>query len=197
MNIDAAKSFALEYLINFVGPEFHYHNLSHTMDVFQSVSMLAIAERINQKNMILLQTAALYHDLGIHTNYYKHEEESIKIIKSNLPDFEFTSSEIKIISKLVADTNIPSNPHSKMGELLCDADLDYLGREDFLEISARLRKEWEELGGKAFSDKEWYLFQLDFLENHRYYSATAKKTRNEGKLLNIEKVSEILISLES
>jgi predicted metal-dependent HD superfamily phosphohydrolase len=197
MNIDAARSFALEYLTNSVGPEFHYHNLSHTMDVFQSVSMLAIAEKIDQKNMVLLQTAALFHDLGIHTNYYNHEEESIKIIKSNLPDFEFTPSEIKIICKLVADTNIPSNPKTKMGELLCDADLDYLGREDYMEISARLRKEREEWGGIYSTDKEWYLFQLDFLDNHRYFSFTAKKTRNEGKMLNIEKVSEILISLEN
>jgi predicted metal-dependent HD superfamily phosphohydrolase len=197
MNIDAAKSFAIEYLINYVGPEFHYHNLSHTMDVFQSVSMLAIAEKINQKDMVLLQTAALYHDLGIHTNYYKHEEESIKIIKANLPDFEFTQPEIRVICKLVADTNIPSNPKTKMGELLCDADLDYLGRDDYFEISARLRKEREEWVGKYSTDKEWYLFQLDFLDNHRYYSLTAKKTRNDGKLLNIEKVSEILISLEN
>ncbi|MEI6851623.1 MAG: HD domain-containing protein [Bacteroidota bacterium] len=196
MNIDAAKSFALDYLLNFVGPEFHYHNLNHTMDVFQSVSMLAIAEKINQKDMVLLQTAALYHDLGIHTNYYNHEEESIKIIQANLPDFEFTSSEIKTICKLVADTNVPSNPKTKMGELLCDADLDYLGRGDYFEISARLRREWEEWGFKRSFDKDWYLFQLDFLENHHYYSETAKKTRNEGKMLNIEKVSEILISLE-
>jgi predicted metal-dependent HD superfamily phosphohydrolase len=196
MNIDAAKSYALDYLINYVGPEFHYHNLAHTMDVFQSASMLAIAEKINPKDMVLLQTAALYHDLGIHTNYYKHEDESIKIIHENLPNFEFTSSEIKIICKLVADTNISGIPKTKMGELLCDADLDYLGREDYLEISSRLRKEWEEWGYKRSFDKEWYLFQLDFLENHRYYSDTAKKTRNEGKLLNMEKVSEILISLE-
>jgi uncharacterized protein len=197
MNIDAAKSFALDYLINFVGPEFHYHNLAHTLDVFQAVSMLAIAENINQKDMVLLQTAALYHDLGIHTKYYDQEEESIRIIQEHLPDFEFTSSEIKIICNLVADTNLPSKPRSKMSELLCDADLDYLGREDFFEISANLRKEWEEWGFKRSFDKEWYLFQLDFMENHHYYSATAIRTRNEGKQNNIEKLSEILISLES
>ena len=72
MNIDAAKSFALDFLINFVGPEFPYHNLSHTMDVFQSASILALNENINQKDMVLLQTAAMYYDLGIHTNYYKN-----------------------------------------------------------------------------------------------------------------------------
>jgi predicted metal-dependent HD superfamily phosphohydrolase len=197
MNIDAAKSFALDYLLNFVGPEFHYHNMAHTMDVFQSVSLLAIAEKINQKDMVLLQTAALYHDLGIHTNYYNHEEESIKIIQANLPNFDFTSSEIKIIGKLISDTNLPSNPKSKMGELLCDADLDYLGRDDYFEISDRLRKEWEEYGFKRSFDKDWYLLQLDFLEKHHYYSATAIRTRNEGKQINIDKVSEILISLEN
>jgi predicted metal-dependent HD superfamily phosphohydrolase len=197
MNIDAAKSFALDYLINFVGPEFHYHNLAHTLDVFQSVSILAIAEKVNEKDLVLLQTAALYHDLGIHKNYYSHEQESIKIIQNELANFDFTNSEIKTICKLIDDTNFPNPPKSRMGELLCDADLDYLGRDDYFEISARLRTEWEECGIKRSFDQDWYLGQLDFLEQHHYYSATAKKTRDEGKKINIEKVSEILIGLES
>lgn len=196
MNIDAAKSYALDYLMKIVEPKYAYHNLSHTLDVFQSVSIVAIEENINENDLVLLQTAALYHDLGIFTNYSKHEAESIKIIDEVLPGFDFTSSDIKIIAKLITDTNIKCKPKSKMGEMLCDADLDYLGREDYFEISDRLRKEWEACGFKKSTDKDWYLFQLFFLENHHYYSDTAKRTREKVKLSNMNKVSEILTQLE-
>ena len=32
-------------------------------------------------------------------------------------------------------TKIPQTPLTKLEEIICDADLDYLGREDFFEIS--------------------------------------------------------------
>jgi uncharacterized protein len=195
MNIDAAKSFALDYLTNFIGPKFHYHNMAHALDVFQSVSILAMAENIKENDLVLLQTAALYHDLGIHIDYFKHEAESNKIVRKALPDFGFSSSEINRICALISDTCLPCPPHSKMGELLCDADLDYLGRDDYFEIADRLRKEWEECDIKCSTEQEWYVSQLDFLENHHYNTDSAKKTRNEGKQKNIDRVTEILINL--
>jgi predicted metal-dependent HD superfamily phosphohydrolase len=195
MNLDAAKSYALDFLINHIGPEFHYHNLNHTLDVFQAVSILAINEKVSEKNLILLQTAALYHDLGIYINYDSHEEESIKIIENILPGLNFSHSDISIISKLISGTNIYAVPYSKMGELLCDADLDYLGRNDYLTISNGLRKEWKTMGIKRVSDKEWYQFQIKFLENHHYFSSTANLTRNKGKINNLKKVAGLLESL--
>lgn len=195
MNIDAAKSFALDYLMNFVGPEFQYHNLARTLDVFQTVSILAINEKINPDQLALLQTAALYHNLGIYKNYFAPETESVKIIKETLPGFNFKPSEVKSICKLISETNSAYPPTSKLAELLCDAITDYMGRDDYMEISGNLRKELEDCGIKRSYDQEWYLNQLDYLEKHRYYTPTAINTRQDGKLNNIDKVSEVLINL--
>jgi exopolyphosphatase/pppGpp-phosphohydrolase len=195
MNLDAARSYALDYLKNSTDPAYHYHNMSHTLDVFHSVSILAISEKISRKNQNLLQTAALFHDLGIYKKYDRHEEESIQIMQNALPGFDYRRSEIKTICKLISDTNILGSPKTEMGKLLRDADLDYLGREDYFKISEQLRKEWEELGIKKANDKEWYEFQIKFLEDHSYYSKTARITRNEGKINNLKKVSKLLVNL--
>ena len=64
---------------------------------------------------------------------------------------------------------------------MCDADHDYLGRPDYNQISLKLRKELEEFG-QTFIDKEWYLFQLRFLESiHEFHTDTAKNLRQNGK----------------
>lgn len=194
MNLDAAKSFALDYLIKNIGPEFHYHNMSHTMDVFQSVGILAINENVKPNDLLLLQTAALYHDLGIHKDYFHHEDIAVKLVEEVLPAFDFDREQIKAISKLILDTRYKCVPNSKLGELIGDADLDYLGREDFLEISGRLRKEWEVYEIKHVTDKEWYLYQIDFLNKHEYYTASAKTSRDNGKQKNIDKLGELLIN---
>lgn len=192
MNLDSARSFALDFLINYVDRAYTYHNLPHTLDVFQTVSMLALYENVNKKEMVLLQTAALYHDLGIHINYYNSVEESLKIVKNSLPDFDFRRSEIKAICKIIEEATGEKTNKTKSGQLLCDADYDYLGREDFLNVSGLLRKEWEYIGFKRAYDKDWYLYQKEFLVKHFYHTASSKKLRDEGKKNNIKKLEEII-----
>jgi predicted metal-dependent HD superfamily phosphohydrolase len=192
MNIDAAKSYALEFLKINAGSQFHYHNLAHTLDVYQSVTLIAESEKISASYLALLQVAALYHDLGIMIKYHTHEEDSIKIARLVLPGFDFKSDDIDTISRFIADTHIPSFPKSELGKLLCDADLDYMGRNDYFEISERLKLEWETLGIKKYTYREWNLFQLDFLSKHEYFTKSARQTRNKGKVLNIKKISELL-----
>lgn len=195
MNIHLAKEYALNYLKTNIGPDFFYHNIEHTLDVFNSVKTLALSENTKPNDLILLQTAALFHDTGIHLDYFNHEEVSVGISKKVLPGFGYNEGQIKIISKLIMDTCIKCKPKSKLGEILSDADLDYLGREDYFDISNLLRKEWEVCGVKKVTDNEWYTYQLNYMNNHQYYSDAAKKSRNQGKLKNVARLEDLLISL--
>jgi len=195
MDIDAARSYCVRFFEDNNFSTLYYHNLSHTLDVTKRVTFLANSEKAKGNEIILLQTAALFHDLGIIANYYNHEKESVNIIRKTLPDFGYKKTEIETICKLVLDTEISKRPRSKSGKLLRDADLDYLGRNDYFEISELLRKEWEVLEVKKFPDKEWYRFQKAYLNNHRFNSVTSCLTRNEGILNNINKLSEILKNL--
>lgn len=195
MNIDAARSYSFSFFENNNFSTLYYHNLSHTLDVTKRVTFLANSEKIKGNEIILLQTAALFHDLGIVSNYYNHEKESVQIIRKVLPDFGYKKTEIETICKLVLDTEISKRPRNKLGKLLRDADLDYLGRNDYFEISELLRKEWEVLKVNKYQDKEWYRFQEAYLKNHRFNSVTSCLSRNEGILNNIKKLSEILKNL--
>ena len=80
-------------------------------------------------------------------------------------------------------------PTNKLEEIICDADLDYLGRDDFHEIADRLRRELRE-HGKIDSDRKWDELQVNFLSNHRYFTKTAIETRRPKKLQNLETYPE-------
>ena len=69
-------------------------------------------------------------------------------------------------------------------EVICDADLDYLGREDFWEIGDKLFEELKTIG-LISSKHEWNQKQLVFLENHSYFTNSSQKLRNEKKLQNL------------
>lgn len=192
MDFDAAKSYALDFLKINAGSRFHYHNKDHTLDVFNAISYIAASEKVSRDDTILLKVAALYHDLGILIKYDTHEDESIKICNLMLPGFGFSDNEIEKINHYIEDTHLASAPKTELGKLLRDADLDYLGRDDYFIISDKLKAEWEALEIRKYSFIDWYKFQMEFMTNHDYYSDAAKNARDEGKALNIKKISELL-----
>ena len=89
-------------------------------------------------------------------------------------------------------TKLPQSAKEKLEQIICDADLDYLGRDDFYMISHRLKLEWNIFNIKPTTLKEWYGLQIEFLKNHNYFTVSAIETREEGKLKNLHEIMEIM-----
>ena len=193
MNFVKAKEFLLSKLERELDPTLKYHNTEHTQDVLQSVENLGKMERVNGKDFILLKTAALFHDSGMLIQYDDHEEASTRLASRYLPDFGYTAQEIKVINKMIMSTSLPQNANTELEKILCDADLDYLGRVDFFMIAHRLQYEWNELNIKETNLKTWYKLQIEFLENHNYFTVSAKKLRQKKKEQNIKEIKDLLI----
>jgi hypothetical protein len=92
----------------------------------------------------------------------------------------FTLPEIEIICGMIRATKIPQQPQNKLEEIIADADLDYLGRDDFFTIGGQL---FNELKARNVVKDEsvWDQIQIKFLENHRYFTVTAQTLRAEQK----------------
>jgi hypothetical protein len=70
---------------------------------------------------------------------------------------------------------------------LCDADLDYLGREDFYEIGGRLLEELK-TQGVVETEREWNLVQKTFLESHRFHTQYSKANRETFKKERLQEI---------
>lgn len=152
--------------------ELYYHSAEHTRDVIQAVEHLALCEGIRDEGLFLLKTAALFHDLGFTQQYEHNESIGVELAQKILPDFGYSDLHIQTVSELIFVTEVPHKPVNKLQEILCDADLGYLGTDDFETISQKLKQELMEKG-KIHSDKQWDELQVPFLENHRYFTSTA------------------------
>src|SRR4051812_48959933 len=119
-----------------------YHNVDHTLDVAAQCLAIAKEEGITHKQTLFeLQVAALYHDSGFLFTYDKHEERSCKTAIQQLPAFGVSGKMIENICELIMATKVPQKPANMLQSIICDADLDYLGREDFFETGNKLRLE--------------------------------------------------------
>ena len=102
-----------------------------------------------------------------------------------LADGVLTDNERNAIAGMIMATKIPQSPANLAQQVLCDADLDYLGRNDFQMISDRLKQEL-----KSFdiigSDEEWDQLQVKFFEQHKYFTNTSSNTRHPLKMTHLE-----------
>ncbi len=115
-----------------------YHDLFHTLNVEKAVIRLAQLEGISEEELLLVRTAALYHDIGfIYTNE-NNELHAVRLMEKMLPTFGYDSLQIQRIRSLILATSGMIEPQNLLEQIICDADHDYLGRADYYTIAAKL-----------------------------------------------------------
>ena len=98
---------------------------------------------------------------------------------------------IEKICELILATKVPHNPKNKLSEIICDADLDYLGRDDYYPISQNVYTEFKNFG-IVKNEAEWVKLQIKFLESHRYFTNTAINSRQSKKEEHLKKLKSNL-----
>jgi uncharacterized protein len=195
MNYESAKKFILKKLEKELDPRLTYHSVDHTLDVLESAVRLAETENLQANEMILLKTACVFHDSGMLVTYRGHEDASINICHETLPGYDYSEEDTDIICRMVQTTKLPQCASQHLDKILCDADLDYLGRPDFFMIAHRLKYEWDVLDIHPTTLMEWYTIQKEFLTAHRYFTKSAIKLRQSYKLENLRQI-EIMCNHE-
>lgn len=162
-----------------------YHSAGHTKDVLRQAIRIAQEESVtDEKELFILKVAALYHDTGFLETYANHEVRSCEIFMRDAPKYGIPARDCELITQLIMVTKIPQQPKNLLERILCDADLDYLGREDFEAIGDKLRREFL-VFGIVSNDLEWDRLQLKFLGNHQYHTASSRRDREPGKQFNL------------
>ncbi len=169
-----------------------YHTIDRTIKIDRIVKEFAKLEALPIREMLLLRTAALYHDTGYIVDYKDNEQYAIMLAKKILPDYGYSEEDINQVCQLIWATARRETPKNLLEELICDANSDYFGRKDYHLIATRLRHELELHQNIIMTDKEWIDYQLHYLQyEHRYYSDLAKNLRDKGKNLRIAELLQV------
>lgn len=170
-----------------LSPHLTYHSIDHSLDVVKQCVRIGALEKIGDEDLALLQIAALYHDTGFLYTYLGHEEKSCEILLADITGMDLTRSDVKVILGLIMATKVPQKPKTLMQRIICDADLDYLGRSDFADITQRLKNEF--LYYSIVKDEiDWKNVQRNFLKKHHYHTASSMRRREPIKQINLSRL---------
>ncbi|NJN16322.1 MAG: HD domain-containing protein [Oscillochloris sp.] len=193
-DLAGAAHYARERLKRELSPHLTYHSLTHTCDdVVVAATYLAQRLGLVSEVLLLVQTAAWYHDIGFVIARHNHETHSIAIAAEMLPVYGYCAAQINEIAGMIAATRIPQMPQTISEQVVADADLDVLGRADFAQRNQALRAETAAYL-RPMGDAEWYAAQFGFLRAHTYWTAAARKYRDAGKRRNIDLLQTRLLA---
>ncbi|MEJ7625242.1 MAG: YitT family protein [Ferruginibacter sp.] len=185
MQFEKAYAYLLPQLQKDLPSYLTYHNADHTIQVIETTSRLAIAEGVNDVDKMLLMTAALYHDAGFLHGQANHEETSCTLAKETLTQFGYTQQQVNAICRMIMATKLPQAPTDKLECILCDADLHYLGTDQFSDNIENLFREFKHQG--LVKDRRgWDDLQNRFLKTHRFFTPAANQLYAARKEENVK-----------
>lgn len=195
MKIQDARRFIQNKLAEGLPKEFAYHDAAHTEDVCDAALRLASMEGIEDAtSLACLELACWMHDVGFIESPHGHEQKACDLVEAWLPQFDVDEEQRQLIKELILSTELHTPATNLLEQIMQDADLDYLGREDYAPRADKLRRELEHRG-QTFSDVGWLEFQVHFLSTHSYKTATAKRLRGPRKAAHLNGLRDRLQSI--
>jgi adenylate cyclase len=168
-----------------------YHNVKHTVDVVTEVELIGWGEGCTDEEILILKTAGLFHDAGHTIAYDNHEFYGTQLAREILPKYNYTQEQIELICSIIMSTKLPPRPTNLLENIICDSDLDYLGRSDFIPVSNTLYEELK-AQNKMGSLNDWNKIQVKFISGHQYFTETARSLREVNKKLQIERIQSLI-----
>jgi uncharacterized protein len=178
-----------------------YHDANHTLHPTRGVvavaNRIAIAENISAHDKELLIAAAYFHDTGYIREYDKNEPIAARMAGRILKLIGYKPKEIEKVQKMILSTDLAREPKTHVEKILCDADLDHFGREDFFKLDGKIREGRRGRGIDVSDELKWYKGTLEIITKHQYYTESQKKLREEQKQKNITRLLNKLKNLEN
>jgi exopolyphosphatase/pppGpp-phosphohydrolase len=179
------------FLIKNLPEHLYYHDYTHTIDVVNQVELIVYGEGVSDHQILLLKTAALFHDTGHTIESKGHEAHGCIIAREWLTAYNYSIEQIDEICSIIMATEMPPAPRDLLQRIMCDSDLDYLGRTDFLPTSNKLFKELKAMGIMSDSNV-WNTLQIQFLSAHSFYTETSSRLREVNKQAQIDRIKKLI-----
>lgn len=120
------KREVLELLKPQLPEELYFPSINHTRNLLKISSKYLRSKNIAGYDAKLVRLALLLHYVGFTVTTLDHEETGKRIAGDLMNKYR---KDIVFVQNLILATRIPQTPGTILEKVICDCDLDYLGRK--------------------------------------------------------------------
>jgi predicted metal-dependent HD superfamily phosphohydrolase len=187
--VNQVQDFVSDLINGKLSNAYSYHNLDHTLGVVKAVESLCNEEKVAPSDKEMVLVAAWFHDTGYTNGCKNHEDLSVEIAAHFLKEKEKSDDYIAAVSRLIKATAKEYIPQTPLEKIIKDADYHHILDDDYIFSCECLRKEWENVEGKVFTDMEWATENEFFLSKvHQFYTPHAQEHWQPLKEKNIKRL---------
>jgi predicted metal-dependent HD superfamily phosphohydrolase len=181
-----SRAFVGKILRERLKPWVSYHDVRHTEETVEACLEIAAGCGLDAGQTEIVLIAAWFHDTGYTLTVEGHEERSATIAEEFLLGRGYPADKVRSVVGCIMATKMPQRPKNILENVVCDADMLYVGREEFFKKNDLLRDEIEEREGVVVEPSEWLKRSLVFLEGQRYHTEYCRSRLDAGLRKNIE-----------
>ena len=186
--LNATQEHIREFFDKNIPAEYVYHDLTHTLNVVSEVREIGSQTELKPKELELLEIAAWFHDTGYDKGAENHEIRGAQYAEAFLKKFNYEPEEIGIVRQLIMATQILYEPQNLLEGVISDADMSHLGKKIYWDRCGRVRQELLMTKSVLMSEQEWVDFELNFMNQHRYFTPAAEAMYNKRKFKHIKQL---------
>ncbi len=184
--VQKTENYVKQLLNKKLSPKFLYHSYHHTIRVVEKAKEMLKSITVTEAEAEALLLAAWFHDIGYTISSDEHEKHSIALATTFLKIENATPKLIEQVTQLIHVTTIDVQPQTLLEQMICDADCAHFSSKNYDTISELLRKEWELLQNKTYTESEWLQENIDlFTKKHQYHTPYAIENWQIGKDKNL------------
>lgn len=183
--VKKAEDFVGNLFSEKLSPDLTYHNLDHTRDVVKAAEVIGKNSGLTDDEVEMLILAAWFHDSGFTEIYTGHEEKSVEICSDFLMQNRYAPDKIEKIKSIILVTRVDRFPENLIEMVIKDADLAYAGKDTFYAKSIDLRTEWQKYFNSDYTEYDWIINNINFLNETKFYTPYAKKIFNKQREKNL------------
>ncbi len=184
--LESTEEYASVFFDQHISDKYTYHNLQHTINVVNAVKEICAQENLTEEVIESLEIAAWFHDMGYDQGAEGHEQRSAEYATKFLTEQGFSKDRIHTICANILATKYPQVPTTLAEKILCDADLNHLGKDTYWDRCGKVRQELALVKDLIMDEQEWIDFELEFMKNHKFHTTVGQTTYEKNKLKHIK-----------
>ena len=191
-----AELYARDFAQKNIAKSYLFHSVNHFAETVKAAIELGVDYQLREDDLEEIVVAMWFHDLGFHQGWEHHEERSAELAAAFLVENQVSPDRIERVKKYILATKKTAIPQNIGEQIVRDADTAHIGDKKYFDTLSRLRGEWETHGEKKYSEKDWIKLNLEFLNNHKFYTTVAQNKFGDRKRKHLLKLHKQLKNLK-
>jgi len=190
--VKKCEEFVKDHFAKNIDSKYTFHSFAHTRRTAKNVVLLGEKSFLSATDLEIIVLAAWLHDCGISDLYEGHEDKSMEIAKRFLEGQNYPPENIEKVIGCINSTKTENKPGNLLENILHDANLIHLGKNNYFKRNKELFKEWKNISGKSLSNEKWIKLNIQFISENDFETEYAREKFGDQRLINLSTLQESL-----